>query len=111
MFSTRENTAPNSQERESSAERLRAFMQDHNLSLEDLAELLHTPQQTLVHWFDGGMAPPACLLALTILMDTLPQARSRLGAPSITVARDRSFDRAGGIQRVRGNDVFRFINR
>ncbi len=91
-----EEPADGSQESRDLTERLRAFMRAHDLSLEELAELLHTQPQTLAGWFDGGMAPPASLLALMILIDTLPQARSRLDAPSIAAARGSSFDHAAG---------------
>jgi transcriptional regulator with XRE-family HTH domain len=86
------------QESHDLTERLRTFMQAHDLNLEELAALLHTQPQTLAHWFGGGMAPPACLLALMILIDTLPQARNRLRAPSIAAARSGSFDHAGRIR-------------
>jgi transcriptional regulator with XRE-family HTH domain len=56
-------------------ERLRAFMQTHGLGLEELAALLHTSPQTLEHWFQEGMTPPACLLALALVLGTSPSRR------------------------------------
>jgi transcriptional regulator with XRE-family HTH domain len=76
MLPARENTAHGVQKNGSVAERLRAFMRAHDLSLEELAIVLRTPPQTLAHWFDDGMAPPACLLALMVLLETLPRAKA-----------------------------------
>ncbi|MGO9866612.1 MAG: helix-turn-helix domain-containing protein [Rhodomicrobium sp.] len=67
------------QDGENSVERLQAFMKTHNLSLEDLAKLLRTPPQTLEDWFNDGLSPPASLLAVMILLETLPQAWSFFG--------------------------------
>jgi hypothetical protein len=73
-------------------------MRAHDLNLEELAALLHTQPQTLAHWFDGGMAPPACLLALMILIDTLAPGAKPLGTPSIETARGGSFNHPGGFR-------------
>jgi hypothetical protein len=79
MVSTRENAANVAQDSNSLADRLRGFMRTHNLSLEELAELLRIPPQTLDHWFHDGVTPPPCLLALMVFLGTLPQARCGLG--------------------------------
>jgi hypothetical protein len=55
-------------------ERLCGFMRANNLTKEELAGLLRTSPQTLDDWFNDGMPPPASLLALSVLFETLPQA-------------------------------------
>ena len=79
MISTREHATHAGQGSDSLTERLRDFMRTHDLSREELAGLLRTAPQTLDHWFDGGDAPPACLLALMVLLGSTPKAQSRLG--------------------------------
>ena len=53
--------------------RLRAFMQMHDLALEELADLLGIHRQTLTEWLSGKSTPPA--IALPVLA-RLPQARA-----------------------------------
>ncbi|MGA7324522.1 MAG: helix-turn-helix transcriptional regulator [Rhodomicrobium sp.] len=72
-------------------ERLRAFMLAHDLSLQELAGLLRTTPETLEQWFDGDPAPPACLLALMVLMQTIPQGWPAAGAsPPYSYSSDKS---------------------
>jgi hypothetical protein len=94
-----ESVAESRQESSHLIERLRVFMRAHHLSLEELAGLLHTQPQTLLDWFDGGETPPASLLALMILIDTLPHTRRRIGAPLIAAARRHSFEHSGRTMR------------
>ncbi len=73
--------AANPAHRESVTERLRAFMDAHGLSLNELAALLRTPPEIVEDWFKSGQTPPPCLLALTILLAaTVPRSRSHSGA-------------------------------
>ena len=44
------------------AERLHAFMQAHDLGLEELADWLKTHPRTLAQWFNGTAMAPACAL-------------------------------------------------
>jgi hypothetical protein len=67
MLSTPENSHVM---QEGLAERLRAFMLLHQLSLEDLSYLLRTPRHTIKDWFEGGDTPPACVLGLMVLLQT-----------------------------------------
>lgn len=67
------------QDSEDAAERLRSFMKAHDVGLEDLAKLLRTPPQTLEDWFKDGVSPPASLLALMLLLETMPQAWGLFG--------------------------------
>lgn len=77
-----EEVAHTSKECDSLLERLRGFMHANNLSKEELAGLLRTSPQTLDGWFNNGMAPPASLLALLLLFETLPHApRCRVSHP------------------------------
>lgn len=69
-----ENLAHIPKECDSLLERLRSFMQANNLSKQELAGLLRISPQTLDDWFNDGMAPPASLLALLVLFETLPRA-------------------------------------
>ncbi len=55
--------------------RLHAFMQAHDLGLEELADLLHTHPRTLIQWFSGAAMAPACALISLPLVSRLPQAR------------------------------------
>jgi hypothetical protein len=64
------------------AEHLSAFMQTHDLSIMDLARLLRTTPETLESWFSDEMAPPACLLALMIMLQTLPRTLAPAGTGS-----------------------------
>ena len=57
------------------ADRLHAFMQDHDLGLEELADLLQTHPRTLAQWFNGTEMAPACSLISLSLVSRLPQAR------------------------------------
>jgi DNA-binding transcriptional regulator YiaG len=98
MFPTRENTAHSAQKNCSLAERLQAFMRTHHLSLEELAVVLRTPPQTLAHWFDDGMAPPACLLALMVLLETLPRGKGFVSEGKIGLDDGRQEE---GLRRVR----------
>ncbi len=61
------------------ADRLRAFMQAHDLGLEELADFLRTPPRILAQWFSGATQAPACSLISLPLVSRLPQAR---GYPS-----------------------------
>lgn len=72
-------------------ERLRGFMRAHDLSLQELAGLLRTTPETLEHWFDGGPTPPACLLALMVLMQSIPQGWPSAGG---TAASAHSSDKS-----------------
>ncbi len=104
MISIGENVADLAQSNDSSVERLRSFMQTHGLNLEELAALLRTPPQTLESWFDEGTAPPACLLALMVLLEAQPQAQSYLGVRSKrAVSRGSSFRRENRV-RLGGGD-------
>jgi hypothetical protein len=58
-------------------ERLRVFMDAHNLSLSDLAALLRTPRETIEDWFESGVTPPPCLLALMVLFPMVCPERSK----------------------------------
>ena len=42
--------------------RLHTFMQDHDLGLEELADMLETLPLTLAQWFNGTAIAPACSL-------------------------------------------------
>ncbi len=64
-----------SQNGSSVADRLHAFMQAHDLGLEELADWLQTHPQTLAQWFNGTAMAPACSLILLPLIPSLPQAR------------------------------------
>jgi hypothetical protein len=61
---------------DSVTERLRAFMDTHDLSLNELAGLLRTPPETLEHWFQCDLTPPASLLALMVLFPIAPREKS-----------------------------------
>lgn len=65
---------------DSVTERLRAFMDTHDLSLDELAGLLRTPPETLEDWFKSDLTPPSSLLALMILFPIVPREKSRAGA-------------------------------
>jgi hypothetical protein len=60
-------------------ERLRAFMDTHDLSLNELAGLLRTPPETLEYWFKSDLTPPASLLALMVLFPIVPREKGRAG--------------------------------
>jgi hypothetical protein len=66
----------NSHASESVAGRLHTFMQDHDLGLEELADLLETHPHTLAQWFNGTAMAPACSLISLSLVSRLPQARA-----------------------------------
>ena len=57
------------------ADRLHAFMQAHDLGLEELADWLQTHPRTLAQWFNGTAMAPACSLISLSLVSRLPQAR------------------------------------
>ena len=57
------------------AERLHAFMQAHDLGLEELADWLQTHPRTLAQWFNGTTMAPACSLIALPVISRLPQAR------------------------------------
>ena len=57
------------------ADRLHAFMQAHDLGLEELADWLQTHPRTLAQWFNGTAMAPACSLISLSLAARLPQAR------------------------------------
>jgi hypothetical protein len=57
------------------AERLHAFMQAHDLGLEELADWLQTHPRTVAQWFNGTAMAPACSLISLPLVPRLPQAR------------------------------------
>ncbi len=57
------------------ADRLRSFMQIHDLGLEELADLLRTHPRTLAQWCNGTAVAPACSLISLPLVSRLPQAR------------------------------------
>ncbi len=57
------------------AGRLHAFMQAHDLGLEELADALSTHPRTLSQWFSGVAMAPACALISLPLISCLPQAR------------------------------------
>jgi hypothetical protein len=65
----------NSRVSDSVADRLHSFMQDHDLGLEELADLLETHPHTLAQWFNGTAMAPACSLISLSLLSRLPQAR------------------------------------
>jgi hypothetical protein len=65
-------------------ERLRAFMDNHDLSLNELAGLLRTPPETLEYWFQCDLTPPASLLALMVLFPIVPREKGRAGTGSRT---------------------------
>ncbi|HZV21845.1 MAG TPA: helix-turn-helix transcriptional regulator [Hyphomicrobiales bacterium] len=65
---------------------LRAFMKTYDLSLEELAGLLRITPQTLHHWFESGLTPPAWLLALTVLLTNRPKEISPSPAPKAAPA-------------------------
>ncbi len=58
------------------SDRLHAFMQDHDLGLEELADLLRTHPRTLAEWFNGAAMAPACSLISLPLVSRLQQARA-----------------------------------
>jgi hypothetical protein len=60
-------------------ERLRAFMDTHDLSVNELAGLLRTPPETLEYWFQCDLTPPASLLALMVLFPIAPREKGRAG--------------------------------
>ncbi len=64
-----------SQSSGSVADRLHAFMQAHDLGLEELADLIQTHPRTLAQWFNGTAMAPACSLISLSLVSRLPQAR------------------------------------
>ncbi|MGO8954055.1 MAG: hypothetical protein ACLPWS_08360 [Rhodomicrobium sp.] len=82
MVSTLENEVDISKDRNGLAKRLLAFMKTHDLSVEDLARLLRTPPEILHDWLNEDMPPPACLVALMVLVQILPQERSQPRANS-----------------------------
>ena len=57
------------------ASRLHAFMQAHDLGLEELADWLQTHPRILAQWFNGTAMAPACSLISLPLAARLPQAR------------------------------------
>ncbi len=57
------------------AVRLHAFMQAHDLGLEELADVLNTHPRTLTQWFSGAAMAPACALISLPLISGLPEAR------------------------------------
>ena len=56
-------------------DRLHTFMQDHDLGLEELADMLETFPLTLAQWFNGTAIAPACSLIPLSLVSRLPQSR------------------------------------
>ena len=56
--------------------RLHTFMQDHDLGLEELADMLETLPLTLAQWFNGTAIAPACSLIPLSLVSRLPQSRA-----------------------------------
>ncbi len=82
MVSTHENEVDVSKDGNGLAKRLHAFMKTHNLSVEELARLLRTPPEILHDWLNEDMPPPACLVALMVLVQTVPQERRQPRANS-----------------------------
>ncbi|MGO9544827.1 MAG: helix-turn-helix domain-containing protein [Rhodomicrobium sp.] len=82
MISTHENPARVSHNGSDVTECLRAFMRTHRLSLEELATVLRTSEQTLDDWFNEGTPPPGCLLALMVLFGTAQQVPGGSGVHS-----------------------------
>jgi len=57
------------------AARLHAFMQAHDVGLEELADWLQTHPRTLAQWFNGTAMAPACSLISLPVISRLPEAR------------------------------------
>ena len=69
-MSARETISNIPQNSDNLPELLRAFLDTHDLGLEQLAGLLRITPQTLEAWFNESTTPPACLLALAVLIDS-----------------------------------------
>ena len=61
-----------SRDRGKIVERLHSFMMDHDLGLEELADLIQTHPQILAQWFNGTVMAPACSL-ISLSMVSRPQ--------------------------------------
>lgn len=56
-------------------DRLHAYMQDHDLGLEEFADLLQTTPKVLAQWLNGTAITPACTLISLCVDSRLQQAR------------------------------------
>ena len=64
-----------SRDRRKIVERLHNFMQEHDLGLEELADLIQTHPQILSQWFNGTAMAPACSLISLSLVSRPQQER------------------------------------
>lgn len=63
-----ENDSRVSRDRRNIVERLYKFMQDHDLGLEELADLIRIHPHILAQWFNGTAMAPACsLISLSVV--------------------------------------------
>ena len=94
---------------DSVTERLRTFMATHDLSLNELAGLMRTPPETLEDWLKNGSTPPPWLLALMVLLATIPRDESSSHNPRtdqfrgspFSLASSNSREKEGALRRVR----------
>ena len=84
---------------DSVTERLRTFMATHDLSLSELAGLMRTPPDTLEEWLEDGSTPPPWLLALMVLLATIPRDESSRRDPRTGQFRGSSFSLASSSSR------------
>jgi hypothetical protein len=75
-------------------DRMRTFMKRRGLTRRELAAGLDTSPITLRGWLDHGRTPPSTLAALLDVLETSPQARTRLGlSRGSKLPRGRAFPR------------------
>jgi hypothetical protein len=72
-------------------DRLAAFMKQHKLTRQRMADALQTPVGTLNSWMDEGVTPPACMVAMLDLLEGYPRVRHWIGATAQKVPRGRPF--------------------
>lgn len=63
------------------AERVKHFMELHELSRDEMAEILRTPVSTVNDWLSATKPriPPACMVLIMNLLEQSPQARKLAG--------------------------------
>jgi hypothetical protein len=94
---------------DSVTERLRAFMDTHDLSLNELAGLIRTPPETLEYWFQCDLTPPASLLALMVLFPIVPREKGRAGTDPRTAPRPGSSSAARVLSNTQEEEALRRV--
>ena len=60
-------------------ERMKAFIDHHDLSRAETAKTFYTPLGTFKHWLTGNHQTPGVLVALLEVLEQVPEARRYLG--------------------------------